>query len=415
MKTKLSNFVAIDLGSNKLAGIAAYIDKKGEIRVLSQNLHYSEGLKSGIIVDLKAAENSVLSAIYALEKECDKTINQAAISLSGVGTKSYYISYKIKLAPNQQISRQDVKKLIQKTILEFKVKDQEIIHYFPIEFVIGANNVVDDPVGMYGSELGCQLHIVTADSGLLMNLISCLASCQIEVSDVMLGIYASGLACLSEDDKKVGTLIIDIGARTTSFGIFLFGKLIYSGHVPLGSAYVTSDIAKIFSVSLLAAEKLKVLYGSVTPSFSDKNASINMDDIDPDNQYIGGEVVITSSTLSEVIYPRMEEILYMIKDQYTKVITDDMAASRLVLTGGGSALRGIKELANIVFGKQVRISKPSIIPGFIEGYNPGVYSTAIGMILNQADKQYNSRNNIDLLKEDDNWLRKTITWLKENI
>lgn len=413
MKAKLSNFVALDIGSSKLAGIASYIDKKGEIRVLSQNLHYSEGFKSGMITDLKSAENSIINTIFGLEKECDKNIKQVSISLSGFSTKSYYISHKMKLPNNQQISKQDIKKLIERTILEFKLKNQEIIHYFPIEFVIDNKNVVDDPIGIYGKELACQLHIITADSALLMNLISCFAKYQIEVQEIILSIYASGLACLAEDDRKVGTLIIDIGARTTSFGIFLFGKLIYTGYVPLGSAHITSDIAKAFSISLFAAEKLKVLYGNAISLPLDKNTSINMEDIDPENPYLG-DMVITSKTLSEIINPRIEEIFVMVQEQYQKIVTNHIVANRLVLTGGGAALRGIKELASTIFQKQVRVSKPNILAGFIEGYNPCLYSTAIGMVLHKSNKLYKKSLNINLGKEDDSWINKTFSWLKEN-
>lgn len=414
MKAKLSNFVALDVGSSKIAGIAAYIDKKGEIKILSQNLHYSEGIKSGSITDLKAAENSIVGAIYGLEKECDKNIKQVAISLSGVDTKSYYINQKIKLSGTQVISKQDIKRLIQKALSGFKIKDQEIIHYFPIEFVIDAHNIVDDPLGMYGKELSCQLHIISAASALLINLTNCFAKCQIEITEIVLSIHASGLSCLSEDEKNIGTFIIDIGSRTTAFGIFLSGKLIYTGCVPIGSAHITSDIAKVFSVSIIAAEKLKVLYGSVNSSSFDRDAVISMDDIDPENPY-SGNIAITSITLAEVIEPRVEEIFMLIKEQYDKIVIDHIMARRLVITGGGSALRGIKELASKIFEKQVRLGKPVIVPGFAEGYNPGMYSTAIGMVQNHAIKQHKSSFELSAIEANEHWLKKTIAWIKENI
>jgi len=411
MKAKLSNFIALDLGSSKISTIAAIVDKKGDPRILSQGLHHSGGVRSGVILDLKAAENTIISAIYALEKDCGKNIKQIALSLSGAKTKSYYLNNKIKLA-NHPISKQDVTKLIQKTLSEFKVKDQEIIHYFPIEFTIDDNNFIDDPIGVFGRELSCQLHVIAVESILITNLINCFAKCQIEISTIVLAIYASGLACLSEDEKNLGSIIIDLGSDTTSFGIFLSGKLIYSNYVDIGSRHITSDIAKVFSVNLFLAEKLKVLYGNACPSPFDKDNIINMDDIDDYNE--NTTMAITSSNLAQVIYPRVEEILLAVKEKYDELALDHMISRRLVITGGGSMLRGVKELASKIFEKQVRIGKPHIIPGFAEDYNPGMYSTAIGMIKNQVLKLQKNSFVIGA-DEDKTWFKKAIKWLKANI
>lgn len=412
MKTKLLNFVALDLGSSKISTIAAIIDKKGESRILNQGIHLSRGIQSGLILDLKAAENSIINAIYALEKDYGKNIKQVAISLSGSKTKSYYLSSKIKLS-NQPISKNDVAKLIQKILSDFKVKSQEVIHYFPVEFVIDGNNFVENPIGMIGSELACQLHIICVESIVVTNLINCLAKCQLEVSNIVLSIYASGLACLMEDEKNLGSIIIDIGSATTSFGVFLSGKLIYSGYVDIGSLHITSDIAKVFSISLSLAEKLKVLYGNSFPSPFDKDNIINIDDMDIE-YYSNATLPLTSNNLAMVIHPRMEEILLMIKDKYDALNLDHLISRRLVITGGGSMLRGVKELASKIFQKQVRIGKPHIIPGFAEDYNPGMYSTSVGMIKNQALKLQRSSFDVDP-HESKSWLRKAVKWLKENI
>lgn len=414
MKAKLSNFVALDLGSSKIAGVAAYIGKKGDGKVFSQVLHYSAGIKSGVITDLKAAENSVAGAIYLLEKDCGKNIKQVAISLSGAGTKSYYVSQKIKLS-NPQISKQDVKKLIQKALAEFKVKDQEIIHYFPLEFIIDDKDTIDNPVGMFGKELSCQLHIIAANSSLMINLANCFAKCQVEIINVSLAIYAVGTACLLEDEQNLGSIIIDIGARTTAFGIFLAGKLIYTGHISIGSAHITSDIAKVFSISLTAAEKLKVLYGNAMPFSFNNDKVINLDEIEPDNLY-SSMPAISSNQLAAVIHSRAEEILSMIKEQYDKIVVDNLIARRLVITGGGSMLRGIKELASSIFEKQVRIGRPTVFPGFVEDHNIGVYPAVIGMIKSHSIKQQKKSFEIDPVNDDDNgWFKKVILWLKENI
>lgn len=411
MKRKSSNFIAFDIGSSKIAAIAANISKSGKAKINSQILQYSEGFKSGSITNMELAENSVVAAIYALEQESDKSIKEIAISLSGAGVKSFYVNHKMKLG-NQPITKQDIKKLISKALAEFKVKDQEIIHYFPLEFIVDGNQNVDDPIGMYARELSCQLHIVSADSLMLMNLTKCLAKCHVEVSDVFLSIYSSGISCLTKDEKELGSVIIDIGSNTSSFGIFLDEKLIYTGFVPIGSRDITRNIAKEFSISIAAADKLKILYGNANPKLV-KNSTIRLDEFDPDNNY-NSELSITAIDLAKIIETKTQEIFVKIKEECDRISMNHLLAKRMIITGGGASLPGLTSMAANLFQKQVRTAKPEIIPGFAENYNPYMYSTVIGMVKAKSLKyQKNSfRHGID---EDAGLFKRTFLWLRENI
>ena len=413
MKTKLANSVVLDLGSNKIAAIAAYIEPNGDVRILSQNLSHSEGLKSGFVVDIRQAENSIANTIYSIEKDCDKSIGQASISLSGVSTKSHYI-YRTRKLQNQPISKQDVQKLLQKSLVEFQVTNQEIIHYFPIEYTLDECNIVQDPVGMLGRELGVRLHIVTADSNMLLNIANCMSKCQVEISDVILAIYASGISCLTEDEQNLGSVVMDIGARTTSYGIFLGKKLLYSGHIPVGGWHITSDIAKVLSISLESAEKLKVLYGSASIVPLNRDSVINLEEFDSTS--FGGmdDQIVTTNLLSQIINSRVLEILELVKEEYDRLDLDNLVARRIVLTGGTAMLRGIKELASNLFEKQVRIGKPVVLPGFAEDYNPCVYSVAVGMLKIHANLAQNNMQTIKAFSVN-SYFSKALTWLKENI
>ncbi|WPY01425.1 Cell division protein FtsA [Candidatus Trichorickettsia mobilis] len=412
MKAKLLNFVALDLGSSKIAAIAAHIDKKSEIKILSHNLHHAVGIKSGVITDLQAAESSIINAIYAIEKDCNKNIKRISISLSGAGTKSHYTNHKIKLS-GSQITIQDIKKLLQKMLVEFKVKDQEIIHYFPVEFLIDDHHIVENPIGMFGKELSCRLHIITASSNVLINLTNCLAKCHIEVSNIILSIYATGIACLSNDEKNLGAIIIDIGAKTTAVGIFLANKLIYSNYITIGSWHITNDIAKVFSVNINTAEKLKILYGSALLSPFEPDIPLRIEEFEPDNQY-NPNMVISVSQLTAVINPRIEEILSMVKQQCDQAAVDYLIARRIVLAGGGAALKSIRELASTVFERPVRISKPNGLAE-IETSNLEMYATAIGMVTDHAHRQQKNSLNLHNINENSSWFKKTLIWLKANL
>ena len=409
MNPKVTNFIAMDIGSSKIAALGAFIDKNGDAQIVGQNLHYSDGIRSSVVTDLHLAENSILQAVYTLEQECDTNINAAVISLSGYGTKSYFLENSTKINADK-ITATDVQKLVQKTLGNFNIKDHDVIHYFPIEFVLDDDNVVDDPVGMFSNILECKLHVIGVSSNILKNLANCLAKCQIEISGVVLGIYASGIACLTDDEKNLGSLVIDLGSRTTSFGIFLGGKMVYSGYIPFGGWHITSDIAKAFSTSLANAEKLKVLYGSATNLPLGSSSVISLDDED------GNEITITSADLAEIIGPRIQEILDLLKSQYDKIGIDYLISRRIVLTGGGSILKGLKEMVSTTFQKQTRTGKPKVFHGFSEDYNPGIYSTSVGLLetyVNRQRKNYNPA--LDDFSTKQSVSRKILAWLKQNL
>jgi cell division protein FtsA len=404
MKGISSNFITLDIGSSKISALAAYIGKQGEARVNAQVLQHSEGFKSGAITNMGMAENSLIGAIYSLEKDCDKSIKEIAVSLSGAGVKSYYVNHSIKLG-NQPITQSDVKKLTNKALSDFKVKGMEIIHYFPIEFMVDGNQAVESPIGLYAKELSGQLHIIAADSTMIMNLTKCLAKCHIEVSDIIVSIYAAGLAVLTEDERTLGSIIIDFGANTTSYGIFLDGKIVYVNHVPIGGMDITIDIAKTFSTSIKEAEKLKILYGVADPGLLLKDSVIKLDN---------GEHTITASQLAKIIHPKIKGIAEVIKKQCDSMSMDHLLARQVVITGGGAALGSVRTFVAEIFHKQVRVAKPEIIPGFVENYSTYIHSTVIGMIKSKSLKS--PKNSYETGQfEDYGWFKRTVLWLKENI
>ena len=290
----------------------------------------------------------------------------------------------------------------------------EFFHYFPIEFTLDKDKVVDNPNGMYARELSCQIHVITANSLMLKNLTNCFARCHIEVGDIVLSIYADGLASLSDEEKETGSIIINMGSHISSFGVFFEGKVLYVGSVPIGSHHITSDIAKCLSISMHTAEKLKILYGDVRPELFNKDESIRIGDFEPENSY-NVNLTIPVSKLAEIIRPRVEEILVLLKKEYDNIGMDHLIAKRIILTGGGSGLQGMKNLVAEIFHKQVRIVKLENVPTFAENVNNvAIYSTAIGMIKSKALK-YKKNSFKSGEQEDQGWFRRMFLWFKENI
>jgi cell division protein FtsA len=361
-----SKFFVMDLGSSKIASLCAEYDDN---KITGYNLSISEGTKSGIITDVKKVEKSIIDSVFSLEKVCKKNVKSTKISLSGIGIKSDYLCPSLKIT-GEVISQSDIERVINKGLKG--IKDRDVIQYFPIEFMVDKQAGIVDPLGMLCNELSCTLHVVSVNSNFLVNVINCFMKCQIEVEEVVTGIYASGLACLSDNEKTIGSVIIDIGSRTTSFGVFLDGKFIYSKYIPMGSSHISSDISKVFSLDFKLAEQLKVVYGS---AIQDQNPiNINLDE--EGSNHSG---TVSSKNLNEVIQARLEEISSFIKKDYEKYNIDKMV-SCIVLTGGGALLSHISDFFAEKFDKDVRIADVKSFNGFDENLNSNMYTSALGVV-----------------------------------
>lgn len=411
MKLKSANLITFDIGSSKIAALAATINKQGVAQVTSQIIRSSEGFTSGAITDLKSAEESFISCIYDIENEIDRSINQISLALSGVGTKSFFVNHTIKLG-NNPISKNDLKKLIQKAIADFRVDNMDIIHYFPIEYIIDDENIVENPIGLYGSSLSCQLHIIAANSTLMLNLSKCLSRCQVEIKQVVSSVYAAGVATLTEDEKQLGSIIVDLGSHTTSFAVFYEGNCIYVGSVPLGSYHITADIAKVFSIGIAAAEKIKILHGSADHEILRPNETIRLEDYEDSSQY-ETDTSISTKQLTNTINFRLNDIFAQIKEKYDDLHMDNIIARRMVLTGGGANLHGLAKFLGKKFNKQVRVGKPFNIDNFLENNNSTIFASVIGLVRLETDKITKHRNSI--IDDNSGWMKKTFTWIRENI
>ena len=412
MKTNNSDLVILDIGSSKIAAISAELEFSGDAIINGQVLHESQGFKAGTITDWKKAEESVVGAIYSLEQEIGSNIKEAHLVIDGADSKSYYTYTSVK-ASSQQITALDVKRVIHKALEEFKVAGHDVIHNFPLEFYVDGAHAVANPVGMLGKELSCKIHIVTANSSHLLNIANCLIKCQVETASFSSASYVDGLACLTENEREIGCMLIDIGARTTSLAVFLDNKLLYSYNVPIGSAHITSDISKIFSVSINVAEKLKVVFGNASLDEVNEAHVINLEDIDPKNIENFDRNNITVGELVEVINARVMEILELLKKQYDSVDIDHLIARKIVLTGGGAMLSGLAPIVSQKFNKQVKIARLDTYDIFAGDYNHMMFAAAIGVLQNQIRRQ--KKFAAKAKDKTSSFFQKITSWLKENI
>jgi cell division protein FtsA len=256
--------------------------------------------------------------------------------------------------------------------------DIEVLHAIPVSYAIDNARGIRDPRGMYGDRLGVELHLVTAGAGAVRNLRTCIRRCHLDVEGFIAAAYAAGLASLVPDEMELGATVIDMGAGTTSIAVFIEGKMVFTDTLPVGGAHVTKDIASGLTTPLTHAERMKTLYGSALPDIADERELIDVPQIGEDNSEHPNHV--PKSLLTGIIQPRIEEIFELVRSRLEAGGFDRIAGRRVVLTGGASQLQGVRDLAQLVLDKQVRLARPATIAGLPEAANGPGFAVAAGLL-----------------------------------
>ncbi len=389
---KSEKIAVLDVGSSKVVCFIARVNSAGKLNITGIGHQLSQGIRAGVITDIKQAESCILAAVHAAEEMSGDTIEQAVVNVSGSFIHSHMIKVEARIS-GHKVTDRDINHIINQGNQNFDRRSNEIIHCIPIDYTIDDTTGIKEPRGMYGERLSTELHVVTASTTAIRNLSNCLANCHLDVEDYITSPYASGLACLTEDEKNLGVILLDIGAGNTSIAMFASGSLTFTDSVPLGGMHVTRDIARGLSTTISFAERIKTLYGSVVSTKNDKHEMIDipLDDLVSDEDMEGSAVTedsnLSKALLTSIIKPRVEEILEMVRERLDDRGLYEISGPRIVITGGSSQIQGIKELAGHVFSKHVRIARPQVISGMAEATKGPAFSTAAGMLLYALEKE----------------------------
>ena len=250
---------------------------------------------------------------------------------------------------------------------------------FPTGYAIDGQGAVIDPTGMIGESLGVDLHVVTAEAAAARNLMLAVEHCHLGVEAVIATPYAAGLSALVDDEAEMGVCVVDMGGGTTSFGVFEGGHLVHVDALAVGGHHVTMDIARGLSTRVVAAERLKTLYGSAISTASDERDMIAVHGVGEDEG--DAPTHVPRSHLVRIIKPRVEEIVELVRDRLRNAGFAAQAGRRVVLTGGASQLVGLPEVARRVMQGQVRIGRPLGIRGLPEAAKGPAFSAAVGLLV----------------------------------
>jgi cell division protein FtsA len=383
-KKKKKYIVAVlDIGSTKIICLIAYVKPNGKVNVVGIGHSESSGIKNGIITDKKLAESSIVTAVDMAEKMSSEEIDRVILTFSSSSIESKIISSQLSL-PGTIINERDVENLLKHSLGAINTNKAEIIHYSPIQYSLDDSKDIKNPIGLFGYKLKVNLHTITLPVSLVYNLMNCLASCHLDMDDIIISPFASSYSFLTEDERDLGALVIDLGGATTSYAGFYRKKLLITGGVPVGANNITYDIAKILSINTKNAERIKILHGSASVTFADNYRMIDLPIAGEDGEFLQSQ--ISCAELNSIISARVEEIFEMIINIIQKQSVDHVIFNRVILTGGGSLLVGIKELALNIFKGKVRLGKPFAVDGLnLEEENTS-FSSAIGTLLYLAEK-----------------------------
>ncbi|KDB19361.1 cell division protein FtsA [Wolbachia endosymbiont of Glossina morsitans morsitans] len=403
-KPKRNVFAVLDIGTTKIICLIVKINGNFSYKVTGTGYKIAEGVNGGSITNVKHANYSISSTIGLAEQVSEETIDQIYVNIAGCGISSFNVHNEI-VAANHEISDRDIKRVVFQTFEKY-IEENVIIHNIPLKYHLDDMTDIKEVGGLYGKRLSADVNVVTASRPALTNIENCITNNGgLNMAGCIASAYSAGLACLSGDEKELGTAIVDIGGGCTAIGIFKRGKLVYASSVPIGGVHITRDIAYGLCTSIERAEYIKILYGSTIVTSIDENEYITMQNNENDEP-----TQVFKSELINIIRPRVEEVLEMVREQFQE---QKDPINKVVITGGTSQLTSMKEIAGYIFNKQVRIGCPESCSGLDGEYdkNP-VFSAAIGSIKLIVDTFY--KNNSGMLGQDGK-MSKLYNWVKSKV
>ncbi len=403
---------ALDIGTTKVCCFIAEAVDTGGIRIVGIGHQASRGVKSGVIVDMDAIEQSVLAAVHSAEQMAGETIRAVYANINAGAPRST-VSYLEQPLRGGAIDDADIQRLLQTCITPQLPASRSLVHAIPVDYVVDGVNGIRDARGLHGSVLGVKMHHVTAGEGAVRNVRHCVSRCLLDATELVASGYAAGLACLVEDEIDLGATVIDMGGGTTSIAIFYDGALIHLDSIPIGGQHVTSDIARGLSTTMETAERLKTLHGSCLAAHADDRETVSAPQIGQDEREQA--IQVPKSFLVNIIAPRIEETFELVRARLEASNLDKLAGRRLVLTGGGSELPGVPEIARQILNKRIRVGRPRGVTGLADATTGPAFAACTGLLSFALDERGDSRGMAALRAETGSgFFGRLGGWLREN-
>lgn len=397
--------VALDVGTSKIVALVGEAAAGEPIEIIGIGSSISRGIKRGVVVDIEATVGSIQKAIEEAEGMAGCEIRSVYASIGGSHIRGLN-SNGIVAIREKEVTEVDVERVLDAAKAVPVPADQKLLHVLPQEYVIDDQDGIRYPVGMSGVRLEARVHLVSAANSAAQNIMKCVARCGLQVDQLILEPLASSMAVLTDDERDLGVLLVDIGAGTTDIAIWSKGALKHTAVLPVAGDQVTNDIAVALRTPTQHAEEIKVKYACALASFATAEESIQVPGVgDREPRRLARQV------LAEVVQPRYEELLTLVQSELRRSGYEELVPAGVVLTGGAAKIEGLVELAEEIFHMPVRIGAPQGANGMADVTSNPIHATGVGLLLfgqNQARPRTAPRTPsglVALLQRFKNWYR----------
>jgi len=368
--------MGLDIGTSKVAAAIGERKENGSLDVIGIGVAPSRGLRKGVVVNLEATVESVKQAVEEAELMAGISMERAFVGIAGGHIKGFNCRGVVAVSGRDRaVTRDDVGRVLEAARAVSIPQDRTIFHVLPQEYLVDDQDGIGDPLGMSGSRLEANVHIVTGAVSSIQNAVNCVNRAGLEVCETVLDPIAAAETVLSPDERELGVALVDIGGGTTDLAIFRRGSVVHTAVLPAGGDHFTNDIAVGLRTPIPDAERIKKKHGCAL-------SSLVRDDEVIDVPSVGGRKPRTLSRqiLCEILQPRTEEIFTLVYEDIQRAGLETSINAGVVLCGGGAILEGVREVAEQVFDLPVRRGIPAGIGGLVDVVASPNFATAIGLL-----------------------------------
>ncbi len=381
--------VGLDIGTTKICAVVGDVSEN-EINIIGIGTHPSIGLRKGVVVNIEATVESIKKAVEEAELMAGCEISSVYAGIAG-GHITGFNSRGIVAIKGSEITQQDVDRVIDAARAVAIPMDREVIHVIPQEFIVDDETGIQNPIGMAGVRLEAKIHIVTGAVTSAHNIIKCANRSGLDVCDIVLESLASSEAVLTDEEKELGTALLDLGGGTSDLAIFSNNNIKHTFVLSIGGNNLTNDLAIGLCSPITEAEKIKKKYGTCISRNIIGEETIEVPGMGGRNPR-----KLPKQILGEILEPRVEEIFTLIKREIYRAGMENIISSGVVITGGSALLDGIAEFAESIFNLPTRMGKPRGISGLVDVVNNPMYATGVGLVIygakNQSAKKFRIRD-----------------------
>lgn len=399
--------VAIDVGTTKICTLVGEVGDGGVLRVIGVGVAPSHGLHKGDITDVQEAAKAIGRSVRKAEQVSGHTVTEAYVGIGGGHISSQNSRGVVAIGKGDRpIDRDDIERAMESALAITLPHNRRVIHCRPREFIIDGQDGVRNPLGLMGFRLEVEAHVVTGAGTSIQNLMSCVEMNEIKVSRLIAQPLASCEAVLTEEERTMGVVLIDIGGGTTDLAISVGGSPWETQVFRVGGNQLTRDTAIGLRTPFATAEDLKVRYAHAVPAAIDGDDKIEITTFGD-----GSRTMVSRRSLCDIVNARVEDMLELVSREVKRSGFGALLAAGVVITGGTASLRGIRDVAAEVFGLPVRIGMPRRLHGLSETISSPAYATSVGLLLWGMRERTGTIERGPKAARKGEWYRPLLDWL----